>query len=275
MRRLAFFTLTAAALCLLPAVPFAGVRAQQKQEAAKTAAAGGAGAAEADKILAAFRAKETEFRRQLNGYGFKREAIIQSIGMGGQVTGEYQRISYITFDAQGKQREKIITMPIPTLKTDPADLEDLNTIQVYGIEAGRIDQYKFTFVGRERIDELDTYAFDVEPRVMPDPKKSQERFFQGRIWIDDRDMQVVKAKGKGVPQGKQRFPTFETYREQVDGRYWFPSYTYADDQLVHSDGSVLRIRMRVRFTDYITPPGPEMIPDADTVASPQPPKKKS
>ncbi len=274
MRRLAFFTLTVAALCLLAATPFVDVLAQQKQDAAKTAAVtGGTAATEADKILAAFRAKETEFRRQLNGYGFKREAIIQSIGMGGQVTGEYQRISYITFDAAGKQREKIITMPIPTLKTDPADLEDLNTIQVFGIEAGKIDQYKFTFVARERIDELDTYAFDVEPRVMPDPKKSQERFFQGRIWIDDRDMQVVKAKGKGVPQGKQRFPTFETYREQVDGRYWFPSYTYADDKLVHADGTVLRIRMRVRFTDYVTPPGQEMIPDANMVA--QPPIKKS
>ena len=273
MRRLAFFTLTVAALCLLPAIPFAATSAQQKQEAANRSAGTGA---EADKILAAFRAKETEFRRVLNGYGFKREAIIQSIGMGGQVTGEYQRISYITFDSQGKQREKIITMPIPTLKTEPADLEDLNTIQVFGIEAAKIDQYKFTYVGRERIDELDTYMFDVEPRVMPDPKKSQERFFQGRIWIDDHDMQVVKAKGKGVPQSKQqRFPTFETYREQVDGRYWFPSYTYADDQMVLSNGDVLRIRMRVRFTDYITPPGQEMIPAADSVTTPQPPKKKS
>lgn len=112
---------------------------------------------------------------------------------------------------------------------------------------------------------MDTHIFDVEPKVMPDPKKSRERFFKGRIWIDDRDMQLVKAKGRGVPEGKQRFPLFETYREQVDGRYWFPSLTYADDKLVMSGGQVIRIRMRIRFTDYEQPPTPEMIPRADAV----------
>jgi hypothetical protein len=224
--------------------------------------------ADVDRILTAFRAKEMEFRGVLSRYGFKREAVVQSIGMGGQVTGEYHRVSYLTFDSQGKQREKIITFPIPTLSLDPADLEDLNTIQIFAVEAVKIDRYSFTFVGREHVDELDTYVFDVAPKVMPDPKKSQERFFQGRIWVDDRDMQLVKAKGKGVPEGKQRFPTFETYREQVDGRYWFPSLTYADDQLVMPNGRVIRLRMRIRFTDYENPPTPEMMPGKDIFNTP-------
>ena len=227
-----------------------------------------AGAVDVDRILAAFQAKETAFRRVLGGYGFKRDALIQSIGMGGQVTGEFHRVSYLTFDSQGNQREKIITFRIPTLPLDPADLEDLNTIEIFAVEAGKIDRYKFTYAGRERVDELDTYVFDVAPKVMPDPKKSRERFFQGRIWIDDRDMQLVKAKGKGVPEGKQRFPTFETYREQVDGSYWFPSLTYADDKLVMANGNVVRLRMRIRFTDFEKPPTEEMIPNSDAVTSP-------
>ncbi|MDQ3586533.1 MAG: hypothetical protein M3407_12250, partial [Acidobacteriota bacterium] len=87
--------------------------------------------------------------------------------------------------------------------------------------------------------------------VMPDPKKSKERFFQGRIWVDDQDLQIVKARGKGVPEAKgERYPTFETYREQIDGKYWFPTYTYADDELVFDSGQVVRVRMRIKFTDF-------------------------
>jgi hypothetical protein len=82
------------------------------------------------------------------------------------------------------------------------------------------------------------------------PKKVSERFFQGRVWVDDRDLQIVKVKGKGVPEGKQRFPTFETYREQIDGKYWFPTYTYADDELNFGNGQIVHIRMKVRYTDY-------------------------
>lgn len=226
-----------------------------------------------NRILTAFRDKENAFRRVLSGYGFKRDAIIQSIGMGGQVTGEYHRISYLTFDSEGRQREKVISFPLPTLPLQPADLEDLNTIEIFAVEAGKIDRYSFTYVGRERVDELDTYVFDVEPKVMPDSKKSMERFFKGRIWIDDKDMQLVKAKGRGVPEGKQRFPTFETYREQFDNGYWFPSLTYADDTLTMSSGRTVRLRMRIRFTDFENPPSPEMIPDSGTVNSPAPTKK--
>lgn len=264
MRRILLCTLALVAVYLFSSLACTETFAQT---GSPPAAAQG-GAVDVDRILAAFQAKETAFRRLLNGYGFKRDALIQSIGMGGQVTGEFHRVSYLTFDPQGNRREKIITFPIPTLPLDPADLEDLNTIEIFAVEAGKIDRYKFTYVGREHVDELNTYVFDVAPKVMPDPKKSRERFFQGRIWIDDRDMQLVKAKGKGVPEGKQRFPTFESYREQADGSYWFPSLTYADDKLVMLNGNVVRMRMRIRFTDFVTPPGDEMIPKADAVTSP-------
>jgi hypothetical protein len=85
---------------------------------------------------------------------------------------------------------------------------------------------------------------------MPDLKKTKERFFQGRVWVDDKDLQIVKARGKGVPEGKQRFPTFETYREQFDGKYWFPTYTYADETLVFDTGQAVHVRMRVKYVDY-------------------------
>ena len=96
------------------------------------------------------------------------------------------------------------------------------------------------------------------PKILADArrlaalKKSKlpERYFQGRVWVDDQDLQIVKARGKGVPEFDQRFPTFETYREQIDGKYWFPTYSYADDQLNFKSGQTVRLRMRVKFTDF-------------------------
>ena len=75
--------------------------------------------------------------------------------------------------------------------------------------------------------------------------------FSGRVWVDDQDLQIVKTKGKGVPETKKnKFPTVETYSEQIDGRYWFPTYSYADEELVFDDGNVLHIRLKVRYTDF-------------------------
>jgi hypothetical protein len=203
------------------------------------------------RVVRAFTQKETEFRLALNGYTFTRDAVIQTIGAGDQVTGEYHRTSQFVFDDAGQRFERITHFPVPTLTEvsfTNEDLEDLGGVQPFALEASKIGQYDFTYVGTEKVDELNTYVFDVAPKVMP--KKVSERFFQGRVWVDDRDLQIVKVRGKGVPEGKQRFPTFETYREQVDGKYWFPTYTSADDLLVFPDGQTVHIRMKVRYTDY-------------------------
>jgi len=209
--------------------------------------------AEVDRIIKSFTAKETQFRQALNQYSFKRDAIIQSIGMGGQITGEYHRVSLFTFDDQGGRYEKISYFPMPSFggSVTQEDLEDLGGIQPFALEPSKIPQYDLKYVGKDKIDELNLYVFDVSPKVMPDPKKTKERFFLGRIWVDDQDLQIVKTKGKGVPETKRnKFPIVETYREQIDGRYWFPTYSYADDELVFEGGDTLHIRMKVRYMDF-------------------------
>jgi TonB family protein len=215
---------------------------------------GNASAADIARITQAFSAKETEFRRALNEYAFKRDAVIQTIGMGGQITGEYHRVSYFTFDDSGNRFEKISFFPMPTLTEitmTAEDLEDLGGIQPFALEASKLSQYNFNYVGKERIDELNLFVFDVAPKVLPDPKKTKERFFQGRIWVDDKDLQIVKVRGKGVPDDKNnKYPIFETYREQIDGRYWFPTYTYADEDLAFDSGQVVHVRMLVRYSDF-------------------------
>jgi len=214
---------------------------------------GNAKPADVDRIIREFSAKETQFRRALNEYAFKRDAVIQVLGMGGQIAGEYHRVSQFTFDDQGNRYEKIIFFPMPSYAGITAeDIEDLSGVNPFALEAGKIDKYNFTYVGKERIDELNLYIFDVSPKVMPDPKKTKERLFMGRIWVDDQDLQIVKSRGKGVPETKEnKFPNVETYREQIDGRYWFPTYSYADEDLVFGDGSVTHIRLRVKYSDFV------------------------
>lgn len=216
--------------------------------------------AEIDRIIKNFTSKEAEFRESLKDYAFNRSAIIQTVGkLGGQVTGEFRRDSFLTFKESGERFEKIIFAPISTLQditVSAADIEDLGGVNPFALDPSAIDLYNFTYVGKEKIDELNLYVFDVAPKVIPNPRKSKQRVFMGRIWVDDRDLQIVKSKGKALPEGKdmngqeQRFPVVETWRENVDGKFWFPSYSFADDELVFDSGYVVRIRMRVKYTDY-------------------------
>ena len=239
----------AACLCLLwvfSSACFDQVHAQQQKPASTTD-----GSLDIPKIIRAFTTKETEFRKALSEYAFKRDATIQTIGVGGSITGEYHRVSQFVFTDKNERFEKITYFPQPTLTElifTQEDLEDLGGVQPFALEASKIDQYDFKYVGREQLDELHTYVFDVAPKVLP--KKVSERRFEGRIWVDEEDLQIVKVRGKAVPQGDQRFPLFETYREQIDGRYWFPTYTSADDELVFPKGQIVHVRMLVRYTDY-------------------------
>ena len=219
---------------------------------AQTPENGGLSQAEIDRIIRTFTAKEIEFRRALNTYSFKRDALVQKIGMGGQVTGEYHRVSTFTFDDKGERYEKISFFPMATMpEVTQADIDDLGGINPFALEPSKINQYNFRFVGKEKIDELSLYIFDVTPKVMPKFSKTTERFFSGRIWVDDEELQIVKTKGKGVPEDKNnKFPTVETYREHIDGRFWFPTYSYADEELIFESGGSIHIRMKVRYTDF-------------------------
>jgi TonB family protein len=235
-----------------------GQEALAQQSTADIKGPAGAGSsslsqAQVDEIIRKFAAKESEFRQALNSYAFKRDALVQTIGMGGQVTGEYHRVSSFTFDDKGIRYEKINFFPMPSFGgVTQEDLEDLGGVNPFALEAAKINQYTFKYVGKERIDELDLHVFDVTPKIMPEAKKTKERFFIGRIWVDDQDLQIVKSKGKAIPETKNnKFPVVETYREQIDGKYWFPTYAYADDELIFDNGVSMRLRMKVRYTDFI------------------------
>ncbi len=209
--------------------------------------------AEIDKIVKKFTQNEFLFRQALGVYAFNRNAKLQTVGLGGQITGTYQRDSYLTFNSDGSRFEKILYFPVPTMKEveiTVADIENLGGINPFAIEPKFIDQYKFTYLGKEKIDELNLYVFDVVPKVIPDWKKTTQKFFSGRIWVDDQDLMIVKSKGKAVPEGKERFAVTETWRDSVDGKYWFPVFSTSDDELVFDNGQVVKMKVRVKYSNY-------------------------
>jgi hypothetical protein len=233
---------------------------------------------EMDRILKKVTANEGDFRAALTNYVFTRDAIVSSIGMGGQVSGVYHRTSFMTFTSDGSRFEKILFFPVPTIQeitVTPEDLEDLGGVNPFALEPAMVGQYNFNYVGTEKIDELDLYVFDVTPKVMPDPKKTKIRLFTGRIWVDKDELMIVKSKGKAVPETKQnKFPVVETYRENIDGKYWFPTYVYADDHLVFDSGDVFHIRMKVTYKDYKLGRSDIRILDEDAKPEPTPTPKK-
>ena len=229
--------------------------------------------AEIDRIVKTFSENEVKFRHALTEYVFNRSATIQTIGMGGQITGVYHRKSFMTFKKSGERFERITYFPMPTIKDlriTQEDIEDLGGVNAFALEPASIPLYNFNFVGKEKIDDLNLYVFDIAPKVMPDPK-SKVRLFSGRIWVDDRDLMVVKSKGKGVPEDKDaKYPVVETWRENVDGKYWFPSFATSDDELLFDSGQAVKLRLRVKYTDYTQGTTDVIVLDDDTVIEEKP-----
>ncbi|HEX9595656.1 MAG TPA: hypothetical protein VF982_02160, partial [Anaerolineales bacterium] len=201
-----------------------------------------------EEIIRQFAAREAEFRKARENYTYTQTVLVQASdpGGGGRVE-EYRLTSDILFTDAGKRFEKVTYAPPPTLQMislTREDSEDLANIQPFVLTTEDLPQYNLQYVGRQQVDEISTYVFDVEPRRI----EKGRRYFQGRIWVDDEDLQIVKTFGKAVPDlnhgktGENLFPRFTTYRENIGGDYWFPTYTRADDLLNFSTGSV-RIRM--------------------------------
>lgn len=206
-----------------------------------------------EEIIRRFAAKEAEFKLARDNYTYKQSLHVREYGQFGGQEGEYIRKSEIVFTPEGKRYERVTYEPRPTLERisiTPEDLADLESIQPFVLTTDDLPKYDLKYRGRERVDEITTYVFQVRPKRM----EKGQRYFEGTIWVDDQDLQIVKTRGKAVPDlrsGKREnlFPTFETYRENIDGQYWFPTYTRADDVLPFSSGNV-RIRVIIRYTDY-------------------------
>ena len=207
---------------------------------------------EAATILARFVEAERKVRDALNQHTFKRDVVLQTIGPSGEVTGEYIRNSRFVFDDRGRRIERVLFHPESTIREmriTKEDIQDLAGAQLLGIDIVETTKYKLTFAGTEIVGLRQLFVVDVTPLITPDPNHMSERFFVGRVWIDPINLQIVKVRGIVEPQGKQRFPLFETWREPIKDGLAFPIRTEADDVL-HFPKRDVHYRIKVRYYDY-------------------------
>jgi hypothetical protein len=206
-----------------------------------------------DDIIRKFAEKEKEFKIARANYVYRQDIRVQTLNANDRVTGEWHQVWDVTFDSSGKRVEKVVSAPPDTLQgisLTAEDLQDFREIQPFVLTIDDIGKYDIKYLGKEMIDEIDCYVFDVGPKKM----EKGQRYFQGQIWVDDKDLQIVKTFGKPVPDIRTKnnenlFPRFETYREQIDGKYWFPTYTRANDTLQFS-GRAQRMREIIKYDRY-------------------------
>src|ERR1700733_14231758 len=206
-----------------------------------------------DEIIQRFAAKEKEFKTALDQYGYRQTVKVQTID-GDTPDGEYQQVFDVSFDDQGKKVKNVVFAPQSTLQRIMMTEQDINDIEnrlPFVLTSDEIGEYSILYVGQQQEDDLHCYVFDIAPKQIVGKK----RYFQGRIWVDDRDYQIVETFGKTVPDIKKKkgqenlFPKFTTWREQIDGQYWFPTYTRAEDTLQFSLRGV-KIREIIKYTNY-------------------------
>lgn len=206
----------------------------------------------ANELLAKFVRNEARVRQALNHHTFKRDVLLETIGPQGEVTGQYVRNSQFVFDDKGNRIERVLYHPRSTLrgmKITKEDVQDLAGAQLLGIDITETGKYRLQIAGTETLDSHTVFAIDVTPLQTPNPFRMRDRFFVGRVWVDADTLQIVRVRGKAEPQGKQRFPTFQTWREVVSGDLLFPSRTHADDILRFPESDV-HYRVHVRYYDY-------------------------
>lgn len=214
----------------------------------------------ADQIIKEFSVKESAFQDALNHYTYRRTAKVDEVDDdSNKVTGEWYEVDDVTFDPSGKRTERVDFAPANTLKQimiSPSDLQDLEHGYPFVLTTAEVPAYDVKYVGRQKVDELDCYVFDVSPKTIEKGK----RYLDGRIWVDATDLQIVVTNGRMVPDDTRKnsedlHAPFMTWRQQIDGHYWFPVYTKGEGILHFSGGygymaQDVHIRETIKYTDY-------------------------
>jgi hypothetical protein len=243
------FSLSALLSVLLPVILLSRMACAQEGALDKSEPKG----TTVEEIIKRFALKEKEFKDARDQYTFRQDVKVMTLD-GDTPDGYYQQVFDVTFDDKGRKTKNVVFAPQPTLQRlmmTEEDFDDIENRLPFVLTSDEIGEYDILYVGQQKQDELNTYVFDVAPKQIVGKK----RYFQGRIWVDNKDFQIVETYGKTVPDIRKKkgnenlFPKFTTWREQIDGQYWFPTYTRAEDTLKFSMGDI-KIREIIKYTNY-------------------------
>ena len=202
-------------------------------------------------IIKKFTQKETEFAVARENYTYRQTTKMEETDPPG---GSWEVVEDVSFDDRNKRTSHVTYAPVISLQNivlTGEDEQDVRHVMPFVMTNDTLSEYDVSYVGRQQVDEISCYVFNVKPKVLT---KDRKRYFDGQIWVDDQDLQIVKTYGRStghLGRGEdQQFPKFETYRQQIDGKFWFPVYTYADDTLHFKDGQDQRIKEIIKYDHY-------------------------
>jgi hypothetical protein len=205
-------------------------------------------------LIERFAAQEAKVKQARIHYSYTQDLMVQTLN-GNSVDGQMHEVTTVSYDDKGKRLENVTFAEQSTLRGVQLTAEDWDDIRVFMpliLTTEDLPQYDLSYAGQQHVDDLDTYVFHIQPKK----EEKNRRYFQGRVWVDNQDFEIVKLCGKSVPdrvpkkknQPVDVRPTFVTYRQPVDG-HWFPAYTRVDETLQLRIGSV-RIREIIKYRDY-------------------------
>ena len=209
----------------------------------------------AEQLIQKFSAEETKVRQARNQYTYTQDVLVQTLNDKSAADGQFHEIATISYDDKGKRMEHVSFAEQSTLRQvslTQTDFDDMRIFMPWMLTTDEVPLYNLTYAGQQHVDDLDTYVFHVEPKK----EEKGKRYFQGRVWVDNHDFQIVKLCGKSVPdmvhvKKHERMdirPSFVGYRQLVDG-YWFPAYARVDDTL-HFQVQAIHLREVVKLTGY-------------------------
>lgn len=204
-----------------------------------------------EQIIQRFTANEAKYKSAFQGFGYLQTIAVEERGTGGAPNGSYTVKVEVYLKPDGQRYERILNRSTSTLQylhLSSQDLEVLAEMPLFPLAGDAQAKYKFEYRGTEKLDELTTYVFRVEPKQI----EPGTPLFSGLVWVDNEDLAIVKSYGQfltGEPKnaGSLPFIFFETYRENTQGKYWFPTYIRSDDELTVHDVQI-PIRLVIRST---------------------------
>ena len=222
-----------------------------------------------EEIIHRFADKEDRYAMERSHYAYKKSIRIQEFGPDGKPSGEFFRVTEVTPVGDGRVAVKTVEKPQSTLQhvyLSPEDVAALERVPMYALTSNQLVKYDLKYIGTEQVDEIDCYIFQVKPKKVERVKA----YFDGIVWVDAKYLDVVKTYGKWVTdQGDERllpllpFTLFETYRENVDGKYWFPNYSRAEDTLQVKELAV-PMRITIKWSDFKLPAAAPVTPPSAT-----------
>ncbi|MDE3181479.1 MAG: hypothetical protein KGM47_17690 [Acidobacteriota bacterium] len=206
--------------------------------------------AQIQQIIQTFAKKEQLFEDALQNYTYHQSNKAETIDANGNIDGVWEEDWDVLFGADGKRIEQVTYAPESTLSRVTISKQDImafQTLQPFTVTSDTLPEYDIRYMGHVHVDYITCYVFSVRPKEI----KKNHIYFKGVVWVDDHDIQVVKAEGIVVPQTKDsKFPRFTTWRQQIDGKYWFPVFTEADDTLYFPESPPIHIKEIVKYTNY-------------------------